>query len=284
MIKKKFLINKLPENDLDYKENFDINVAKWLLEFSALIYTEDEQTILKELEKCKSFKLEKTIIVDNVECMILSKDDILIIAFSGTKIEELDDIITDVKFWYESFENFKIHKGFIDYYKKIKFSVLKKVIELEKQKERKIYWTGHSLGGALAVLFGFVYSKGVVYTFGQPKIGSREFSKTCDEKIKIYRIFNDIDLIPKLPPGFFKYYSPGKEILFKLNINNISIKNQFASFIAKIIENILFVFSLTTLASIFNSAFVISKGLSYHSLITYRKMLWSNMFKCYAEI
>lgn len=84
---------------------------------------------------------------------------------------------------------------------------------MNENKEAKFVLTGHSLGGALAILFAGVLAihndellqrlEGV-YTFGQPRVGDEEFGvymkemmKVCDVKYHRYVYCND--MVPRLP-------------------------------------------------------------------------------------
>ena len=77
-----------------------------------------------------------------------------------------------------------------------------------------LYLTGHSLGGAMAVLaaakiFGdqdFEVWRPLVkaiYTFGQPCVGDRAFATQCQERFgsRTYRHKYGRDVVPHLPPG-----------------------------------------------------------------------------------
>ena len=55
-------------------------------------------------------------------------------------------------------------------------------------------------------------------TFGKPRIGNSVFSKFFDSKIKSkWRIVNQKDLIPRLPPRFLGYQHSVQEIWFEKN-------------------------------------------------------------------
>jgi hypothetical protein len=71
----------------------------------------------------------------------------------------------------------------------------------------RVFVTGHSLGGALAVLAASVLlSEGrqqiaAVYTYGQPRVGDPEFSAAFDAKLGAltFRYVNDLDIVPHVP-------------------------------------------------------------------------------------
>ena len=66
-----------------------------------------------------------------------------------------------------------------------------------------LYFTGHSLGGALAVLSASLHKPQAVYTFGSPRIGDRAFAHTLST-VSIFNIINPYDVVTHLPPA-----SPG---------------------------------------------------------------------------
>ncbi|HBL11944.1 MAG TPA: hypothetical protein DD379_11145 [Cyanobacteria bacterium UBA11162] len=72
-----------------------------------------------------------------------------------------------------------------------------------------LYFTGHSLGGALATLAVYkalVYKSNVkinaLYTFGSPRTAQRPLAKAINKELsgKLYRVVNYIDVVPRLPP------------------------------------------------------------------------------------
>ncbi len=70
-----------------------------------------------------------------------------------------------------------------------------------------LYITGHSLGGALAQIASAVLDRdnlAACYTFGSPRVGTANFDRQV--KCPHYRVINNWDLVPGLPPPWFRGY------------------------------------------------------------------------------
>ena len=90
---------------------------------------------------------------------------------------------------------------------------------LAKHTPRSIYVTGHSLGGALAHLFAFDLSFGAyasaftrLTTFASPRVGDggwRDAYETRIPSTNSARVYNQQDLVPKVPPKDFGYHDVG---------------------------------------------------------------------------
>ncbi|KAL8718610.1 MAG: hypothetical protein Q9225_004273 [Loekoesia sp. 1 TL-2023] len=109
-----------------------------------------------------------------------------------------------------------VHRGFKNSWEEVKDAVMsnmKKAVELHP--DYRIVVTGHSLGGAIATLAAGElrriddHFKGTteLYTFGSPRLANKEAAVWLSEQSRLsWRITNEDDLVPRLPPRAFGYH------------------------------------------------------------------------------
>ncbi|CAB1184606.1 unnamed protein product [Spirodela intermedia] len=82
----------------------------------------------------------------------------------------------------------------------------------ERDEEVSLTVTGHSLGGALALLSAHEAAAAAipglshvsVISFGAPRVGNREFVKELEDRgVKVLRLVNKQDLVPRMPGAVF---------------------------------------------------------------------------------
>ncbi len=94
-----------------------------------------------------------------------------------------------------------VHKGFYQYSMALLDLMLQ---DLDKNKDKKLYFCGHSLGGAGALLLSaltkdaYNSSQLRLYTYGMPRTGTRSFV-TRYQNILHYRHVNNHDLVAQIP-------------------------------------------------------------------------------------
>ncbi|OLP16648.1 lipase [Leptolyngbya sp. 'hensonii'] len=97
-----------------------------------------------------------------------------------------------------------MHRGFVNAY----FSVREQIHEsINRHEVSQVTVTGHSLGGALAILCAvdiqYNFSEKVtveVYTFGAPKVGNDGFRDSFNRRVpSSYHFIYGMDIVPELP-------------------------------------------------------------------------------------
>ncbi|XVE83891.1 hypothetical protein DITRI_Ditri16bG0124700 [Diplodiscus trichospermus] len=181
-----------------------------------------------------------------------SNPNLIVVAFRGTEPFDADDWRTNVDLsWYElkGMDGAKTHSGFMnalglqkktgwpkeidqqssdDLHQFAYYTLREKLREvLKENEEAKFILTGHSLGGALAILFASVLMLHEeewllerldgVYTFGQPRVGDKKFGEMMKEKmrkfdVKYFRYVYSNDMVPRIPYDdktlLFKHFGP----------------------------------------------------------------------------
>lgn len=149
---------------------------------------------------------------DGTQCFMARNDDHIIVAFRGTELSDKNDIIYDGMIWPKrGMKQGWVHAGFAKACDQV-WSSVQQTLDIwveEYDMADKVIFTGHSLGGAIAVVCA-ARSKYVadVYTYGQPRVGNKKYTKNV--KSRIYRFTHENDLVPRVPPGPF-YLHQGQE-------------------------------------------------------------------------
>src|SRR5262249_20261900 len=100
----------------------------------------------------------------------------------------------------------RFHQGFVNALADIWEPVFAAVDAERKKSDRPLWITGHSLGGALALLSAWMFRRKFipvhqVYTFGAPMIGNVEATQAFDRDLadRVFRYVSLMDPVPKLP-------------------------------------------------------------------------------------
>ena len=207
---------------IQFKEtNYSPVNAWWFAECSFLAYAHPGFARMAFLPAgFNNFKFFHTAATD---CMLAWNDKCIIVAFRGTELNNISifrDFSTNLNTKPIDFpEGGKVHQGFLKAFNSIwnESTGLGAFLEqlIEKYPQSKVWFTGHSLGGALAglALTKFPSSFGL-YTFGAPRIGNQEFVSLSKDK-PIFRIENAYDPIPLLPPDLPKMnFHPMGQLIF----------------------------------------------------------------------
>ncbi len=129
-----------------------------------------------------------------------------VLAFRGSDPVTLPNWLTDavVRLVERSEYDGRVHLGFSSVLKR----TWKKVeASLEGIEGRPLFLTGHSMGGALAMLTACRLAKAdrppiATYTFGSPRVGDLRFCERYD--LPTYRVVNRLDIVPEMPIASMK--------------------------------------------------------------------------------
>jgi V8-like Glu-specific endopeptidase len=138
------------------------------------------------------------------QCFVASTDDLVMVSFRGTEstadwLSNLNVIAVDTDAYGT------VHAGFFN-----QFTALRGEIEqiFRSRPQRPVLITGHSLGGALALLGAATWVEAEplqgLYTYGQPMVGKADFVRSVRRRLldRYYRFVNDSDVVPRVPPGY----------------------------------------------------------------------------------
>jgi len=120
-----------------------------------------------------------------------------------------------------------IHEGYYKHSLEI-FPNLMKIIHLQPNKN--IVLTGHSLGGVLASILGYMLSrynfKVNVHTFGSPKFANNQLKHFIEkiENLKIVNVVNTADAVTKKPSNW-KYTRVGDTIEGRIDTGNDNVNH-----------------------------------------------------------
>lgn len=151
---------------------------------------------------------------DGAQAFWLASEHDSVIACRGTEAHEWNDIKADADAVTAVAETVgRVHRGF-----KTEVDDLWPRLEEALKKNRKPLWfTGHSLGGAMATICAgrckrsFIKSNPEeLYTYGSPRVGNSRYVNYT--KISYYRWVNNNDIVPTVPPSWLGYRHTGKEM------------------------------------------------------------------------
>jgi hypothetical protein len=187
---------------------FDMVNAWWLIEAAILVYSEPA-FVTEKFQKKAGFREVKFFEDKTTQCFVASNNRFAIVAFRGSeaRLREGDlnpgyifsDWMANLNFLPEKWNRGgNVHRGFKTALSEVWADLKKHIARLQKD-NIKIWFTGHSLGAALATLAADRYgSADGLHTFGSPRVGDRDFKKAFN--VDTYRFVNNNDIVTRVPP------------------------------------------------------------------------------------
>ena len=178
--------------------------AWWLAEAAWLSYWRDPQAVAQVFLERAGMTCE-CLEVRGAECCVAASPRVAIVGFRGTQSGDWNDVFDDTSFAAKPWDVGHVHEGFARRLETLKPGLDRLLNGLAPS--CRAWFTGHSLGGAVATLAAYRYRKitGGLYTFGSPLVGNGVFSGILggEFQAKSARYANDHDIVTRVPPEPF---------------------------------------------------------------------------------
>ncbi|MER7011716.1 lipase family protein [Saccharopolyspora sp. NPDC000359] len=220
--------------------DFQMPHAYWLARSAKLAYADEAaiRTTAAEwgFDRVQHLRaeLDPSFPIEDVQAFAAGSDRMVVVAFRGTEPAKIQDWLSDAATLVAPGPAGKglVHQGFSQALDAVYPQVLKAVERL-RDGQQSLWFTGHGLGGALAVLASArlyfedpeLLANGVC-TFGQPRTCDRFLAESYDEAFaaRTFRFVNNNDVVAQLPPEPFhhvrdlRYFGADGELRAKMTV------------------------------------------------------------------
>lgn len=151
---------------------------------------------------------------DGAQAYVFGNESDIVVACRGTEPNDWNDVKADVNALMVLAETVgRVHRGF----KREVDDLWPALEELIANDPRTLWFTGHSLGGAMATISAgrcflahIPATPRAVYTFGAPRVGTKRYINSVD--VDLTRWVNNNDLVPRIPPTWLGYRHTGRRL------------------------------------------------------------------------
>jgi len=172
-----------------------------------------------EVAKRFGFTAGKFVNADGAQAYIFRNEWDCVVVCRGTEANEWNDIKADLYALMALAETVgRVHRGF----KKEVDDLWHHLEEILKQNDLPLWFTGHSLGGAMAAICaGRCFLSHIqaepeeIYTYGSPRIGNKRYVNHT--KVPLFRWVNNNDIVTRVPPVWVGYRHAGSEFYIDRN-------------------------------------------------------------------
>ena len=172
---------------------------RWYADLAANVYKSKEKI---DKAYSKNFKIY-TNEINEIRYIVLTDDSSKSHYVSIRGTANSHNAMQDINFFKDKSKRLGIylHTGFHRTAEIIADDLLSRLEE-----DYKVCVTGHSLGGAVAVIVSWYldhadFNVGECITFGQPKVTDSHGNRAMRDKIKLTRVVNETDVVPLVPPA-----------------------------------------------------------------------------------
>ncbi len=181
---------------------------------SSIVY-HDVDNVVNKLENTE-FRLMNSYDTDGSQAFSFISETDLIVACRGTEPDCWADLKADLRAWpKKSSSGGRVHSGFSWHVSKIWPQIVAD-LETAKAQGLNVWFTGHSLGGAMATILASrcrhdetLPDPVQLYTFGSPRVGWPKYVDSL--AINHVRWVNNNDAVAYLPPRIMGYKHHGFE-------------------------------------------------------------------------
>jgi len=178
---------------------------------SQLSYYTDKAT--RKQAKRLGFSVRRFYDLGESQAYLLESDTDIVVACRGTEPTAFKDIRADLNAWPAPSETVsRVHAGFKGYVDYLWTQVERDILNSHK----KLWFTGHSLGGAMATLMAFrcehcerLRDPEELYTYGSPRVGWPKYVKSFS--CVHHRWVNNNDIVARVPFTLMGYRHTGSE-------------------------------------------------------------------------
>jgi triacylglycerol lipase len=192
--------------------------ALWLAEISRIVYRRDVQELNPPPQPARSRFLEDQGLQTlaffashevGAQAMLIhstGQSTFAVLAFRGTE-QTVADYLTDADMGFQTLSRTQVgvHRGF----KRAMDALWPEIDAQLAQLSCPVFYTGHSLGAALATLAAARRAPKATYTYGSPRVGNAAFARSVRE-VPIYRIVHGHDVVTSVPPELMCFQHVGE--------------------------------------------------------------------------
>lgn len=196
---------------------FNTGIAWWLAELSRLVYRQDSEEISAPLEPRRGACLTQ---VEWEQIEFFHDCDhgtqaflvqpcsrtCAALVFRGTD-QNIRDFLCDVEIGSVLGEGSSVHAGF----KRGLDCVWPNIERALNALTVPVFYAGHSLGGALAILAAARRAPTSVYAYGAPRVGNKAFVRQL-KHVPIFRVVHGDDIVATVPPEIIGFEHVGEEV------------------------------------------------------------------------
>lgn len=240
---------------------FHLPNAWWLAGAAHLAYY-DAAGVAREVARI-GWTLLDCFIVGGTEGFLATGGGFAVLAFRGTLQDDWTDIKTDLKVPLVGFaEGIRTHMGFRDALDCVWDRVAAHLTRLAAAGV-PVWYTGHSLGAALATLAAARRAPAELYTWGSPRVGDDGLVRAL-AGVPSYRIVDCCDVVTTLPPELVGYRHVGE---FRYITNGLRVRRApgaLTVFQNQCLAQVRYALSLP-----FRRSHVLFRALADHAIVNY---------------